>query len=143
MRPAIAEHNRFDQRGAVVAAGDVGGLAAKFERELERRHIVGHCGDGDNVVAVLLQRIHIRPGRSQRTHGVVLGEMGSSVQGRALVAVTRIHLCAACDQRFDVSRAVAQRRCEQALVLRKFATGRRDLSLRIQHDDSQRTEQRA
>ncbi len=55
----VAEVRRGDQRRAVVAAGDVGGLAADRERDLERLDVVGDGGDGDDVVAVVLERVRI------------------------------------------------------------------------------------
>ena len=68
----VAEMRRGDQRGAVVAAGDVLRAAAQLERDLQRRQIVRHRGDGDDVVAVVLQRVGIGARRDERAHRVPL-----------------------------------------------------------------------
>ena len=55
----VAEVRGGDQRGAVVAAGDVARAGAAVERELEHLDVVRDRGDGDDVVAVELQRVGI------------------------------------------------------------------------------------
>ncbi len=86
----VAEMRGGDQRGAVIGACDVGGLAAAFERDLEHRHVVGDGGDRDDVVLLRFQRIGIGAEPHQCARRVGLVHEGGDMQRRAAVSIAGV-----------------------------------------------------
>ena len=128
----MAEMRCGDQGRAVPAAGDVPGADAQRQRHLQRRDVVGYRGDGDDVIAVILQRIHIGAGGGQRAQGVMLACVSGHVQRRAAMAVAgidRIGVAASGQQRLDARRVAALRGIEQSVVAHDIGGGGRHLRL--------------
>ena len=86
---AVAQVGGGDQCGAVVAAGGELGARAFGQQHAQGLLVVGHSGDGDRVVAVVVERGMCRPGFHQRLHRAALSGEGGHVQWRAAVAIAR------------------------------------------------------
>ena len=123
----VAQVRRGDQRRAVVAAGGQPGAGAQLQQHAQRLFVVGHGGDGDGVVAVVLQQAEIGTGRGQRADRLALAREGGHVQRRAAMAVARVD-CGACgQQRAQRGQVAAVRGGVQAGVARRFLRRRRHL----------------
>ena len=123
----MAEMGGGDQRRAVIGAGDVGRLAAAFQRRLEHRHVVGNRRNGDDVVALAVERVRIGAERHEfHGRGILLGE-GGDVEGRAAVRVAHVHIGAVLDEPLDRRRIAARRRRVKAVIGGEFGRVRRRL----------------
>jgi hypothetical protein len=79
-----------DERGAVIAAGDVLRARAELERELERRNVVRDGRDRDDVVAVGLERVRIGTRGDAAPASPRAGAEGRNVQRRAPTTVAQV-----------------------------------------------------
>ena len=85
---------RRDQRRAVVAAGDEPGAGTEREQGAQGFFIVGHRGDRDSVVAVVLPQAEIGAGRGERLDRLALARERGHMQWRAALAVAAIDVAA-------------------------------------------------
>ena len=88
----VPEVRGSDQRGSVVSAGDCAGIAAEFDRQFHHLQIVLDSGNGDDVVAIILERIDIGAPSYERTNGVILRLEGSDVKRRTSGCVARVRI---------------------------------------------------
>ena len=124
----MAQMRRGDQRGSVVTAGDVRGTAAQREGDVERRQVVRDRRDGDDVVAVTLQRVRIGACLHQRPHCVVLAGEGGNVQRGAAVPVTCVDTGAGSDEPGDLARVAAGCGGKKSRIPRALVRGGRQLA---------------
>ena len=97
----VSQMGGGNQRRPVIAAGDRAGIAAAVERNPQHRHVVGDRGDGDDVVAVDLQRLGIGAEPQQRARRFVLLLIDGDMQRRPLPPVDRFSVRAGCDKTLD------------------------------------------
>jgi hypothetical protein len=107
----------------------------------QRRHVVVHGGNRHDVVAVILQRVDVGAGGSQRAHGVMAARIGRDVQRRAAMTVARVDRSAARDQRLDARHITALRGVEQPGIAHDVGGGGRYLRGALAGDE--RHQQRA
>ena len=113
-----------DQRGAVVGAGDGARVAATGERDLEHFEVVVDCGDGDDVVALGVERVGIGAKPDERARRPVLPAESCDVQRRAAVGVLDIRLLAFGDELFDLGDIAARGGVMQTGIDAQFPLGR-------------------
>jgi len=106
----VTEVRRGDERRAVVRARDVLRTPSQLQRDLQCGEIVRHRRNGDDVVAIVLERVRIGTCIDEGAHRAALRCVGGDVERRAAVAVPRLDIGALLRELPD-RRRVAARGC--------------------------------
>ncbi len=69
-------------------------LLPACQRGLQRCHIIRHGGDGDGVIEVRVERVHVGPGSGKALHDFGIADKGCNMKRRAAIGVARIDICA-------------------------------------------------
>jgi len=119
-----------DQRGSVVGTGGGARVAAARKRDLEHFAIVVHGRDGDDVVALGIERVGIGAEPDERACRVMLAQEGGNVQRGAAAGVLDVRLFAFGDQLLDLGGVAARGRVVQSGIDAQLPLARRRLSER-------------
>lgn len=117
----MAEVRRGDQRSAVIRTGDKAGIVAEFDGQRHQLGIVRHRGDGDHVISLMLQRVHIGPGLGKRAQGGILRGEGRYMGRGAAAEITGIQVGAIGGKPADGGGVTLMRGAEQPVVAGDFA----------------------
>ena len=123
----MAEMGGGDQRGAIVGAGDRARIAAAFERDLEHLEVVVHGRDGDDVVALGVERVRIGAEPDERVRRRVLAQKRRDMQRGAAVGVLDVRFLARGDQLLDLGDVAARCCVVQAGIDAQLPLARRGL----------------
>jgi hypothetical protein len=123
----VAEMGGGNQRRAVIGAGDVRCLAAKLQCELEHRHVIGDGGNGDDVVALRLERVGVGAATCQSLGGAGLFEESRDMQRCAAVTIAGIDQCAGGAEALDRGDVACGAGRVQALIGGNFGRAGRNL----------------
>jgi hypothetical protein len=123
----MAEMGGGDQSRAVVPAGDQGGVAAGRQRDFDHFGVVGDGGDGDDVVAVEVEAVHVCAGVEKRLRRLAVAEMGRHHHGRPAAAVRRVELGSRFGQPADRRGIAGRRGAVQTFVSGNLDRAWRDL----------------
>ena len=123
----VAQVRGGDQRRALVGAGDVPRVRAQRQRQPERRRIVGHGGNGDDIVVVVFEGVGIGARVDQDPHHLVPAEICGYVQRRAAVAIANVDRRAARDRLFHPGHVPHDRSLVKSTVSAALGSARRCL----------------
>jgi len=97
-----------DQCSVVMGTGDGACVAAALERDPEHFEVVVHGRDGDDVVALGIERVRVGAEPEEGARCRILAQKGGDVQRRAAVGVLDVGLFALGDQLLDLGGVAAR-----------------------------------
>src|SRR5262249_42571622 len=116
-----------DQRSVVIGTGDGARIAAALERDLQQFEVVVHGRDGDDVVALGIERVWVGAEPDEGARCRILAQKRGYVQRRAAVGVLNVGLFALGDQLLDLSGVAARGGVVEAGIDAQLPLARRRL----------------
>jgi hypothetical protein len=134
----VPEVRRRDERGAVVAAGHQSRVGAVREQEAQRFHVIGHRGDGDAIVAIVLQQVDVGARVGERLDRRALPGEDGDMERRAAAPIPCVEVHPGSGKPVHFCDVALRGGGVQALVRGDFRRARWDLSGRRRGDEEKR-----
>ena len=100
----MAKMCRSNQGCTVVDAGDEICFVAQLDGERHQLRVIGHRGNGQDIIDSIFKGVHVRAARSKRGNSIVVRGESGNMRWCSARPITGIQVMTLCDQAVDLVR---------------------------------------